>query len=124
MSARSCQHQLGLSCGMVFLTIALVGCSSCGGGAGRNDSSTPKQHTVSLSWKASSTPNVQYNIYRSTQHLGPYSRKLNPAPVSATTFTDSTVQSGATYYYVVTAVDQNSAESDYSNEATVDVPTS
>ena len=122
MTARLCQQQFIMSYGVAVLSIVLVGCASCG--SSHHDSITPKQHSVSLSWDASSTSNVQYNVYRGAQHLGPYSVKLNSAPLSSTSFTDSTVHNGTTYYYVVTAVDGDSVESDYSNEATVGIPSS
>ncbi len=50
-------------------------------------------------------------------------RKLNSSPQAGTTYVDSTVQSGTTYYYVVTAVSSSGAESSYSNQATAVVPT-
>jgi hypothetical protein len=97
---------------------------SCGCGATGNSHAAPPpaQHSVSLSWNVSSTSGVQYNIYRGTQHTGPYPTKLNSSTQATTTFTDSTVQSGTTYYYVVTAVDSNQQESDYSNEALATIP--
>lgn len=83
---------------------------------------TGTQHTVDLSWAASSTSAVSgYNTYRGTQSGGPYS-KLNSTPQASTSYADSTVQSGQTYYYVVTSVGTDSVESDYSNEATAVVP--
>lgn len=42
---------------------------------------------VTLRWTASTTPNVTYNVYRSTKTTGPYT-KLNTAPVTALTFVD------------------------------------
>ena len=39
----------------------------------------------------------------------------------ALSYTDSTVQSGTTYYYVITAVD-GQGQSGYSNQVTVTVP--
>jgi hypothetical protein len=69
-------------------------------------------HWVLLTWTASTTPSVNYNIYRGTS-IGAY-MKLNSTPVSATSYTDSTVQSGQTYYYVATAVDASGNESSYS----------
>ncbi|HXJ89153.1 MAG TPA: hypothetical protein VMS18_20210 [Candidatus Binatia bacterium] len=114
-------HRLIANCGLAVLVIASAGSLACGGE--HNGQTSPKQHTVALSWNPSSTSNVQYNVYRGTQHLGPYTTKLNSTPLPSTSFTDSTVQNGATYYYVVTAVDQQS-ESDYSNEAQIVIPTS
>jgi fibronectin type 3 domain-containing protein len=65
---------------------------------------------------------VGYNVYRGTQSGGPYA-VLNSSPNPSTSFTDSTVQAGSTYYYVVTAVDSTGTESAYSNQAQAVVPT-
>jgi fibronectin type 3 domain-containing protein len=48
---------------------------------------------------------------------------ITSSPVTVTSFTDSTVQGGSTYFYVVTAVDGNSVESSFSNEAQAVIPT-
>ncbi len=48
--------------------------------------------------------------------------KINSTLESSTAYTDSTVQSGTTYYYVVTAVDSSGSESNYSNQATAVIP--
>ncbi len=81
----------------------------------------PTQHTVDLTWNASSGA-VGYNIYRGTVSGGPYTM-INSALDSPTAYTDSTVVSGQTYYYVATAVDGNSDESGYSNQAQAVIPT-
>ncbi|MGB6251573.1 MAG: choice-of-anchor D domain-containing protein [Terriglobales bacterium] len=78
------------------------------------------QHTVDLSWNASADA-VGYNIYRGNVSGGPYSM-INSSPDSATTYIDSTVVSGNTYYYVSTAVNSESQESGYSNQATAVIP--
>jgi len=76
----------------------------------------PVQHSVSLSWMAStSTGIVGYNVYRGTVSGGPYARVTSLD--SGVTFTDSTVSAGQTYYYVVTAMDSTGTESLYSNQA-------
>jgi len=80
------------------------------------------QHTVSLSWVASTSTVVGYNVYRGTQSGGPYA-VLNSAADASTSYTDSTVQAGQTYYYVVTAVDNSGNESVNSNQAQAVVPT-
>jgi hypothetical protein len=77
-------------------------------------------HYVVLNWTASVTPSVTYNVYRSTITGGPYSQ-INLSAVSCCTFTDSSVNSGTTYYYVVRAFDGTS-ESVNSNEAKAVVP--
>jgi hypothetical protein len=82
----------------------------------------PTQHSVALSWTASPSPNIDgYNIYRSGSSGGPYG-KLNSSLNPSTTYTDSTVVDGSTYYYVTTAVNSNSQESTYSNQAQAIIP--
>jgi len=83
---------------------------------------TGAAHSVSLSWTASTSSNVTgYNVYRGTQSSGPYT-KVNSSRVAGTTYTDSTVQAGQTYYYVATAVDSSNNESVYSNQAPAVIP--
>ncbi len=53
---------------------------------------------------ASESDVVGYYVYRSTTAGGPYT-KLNSMPVTATSYADSTVTPGTTYYYTVTALD-------------------
>ena len=80
------------------------------------------QRLVALAWTASSSSGVVgYNAYRSTTSGGPYT-KLNTSLISATSYTDQTVQHGLTYYYVTTAVNSLSLESAYSNQAAATVP--
>ncbi len=82
----------------------------------------PIAHEVDLFWDPSSSPNVAgYNVYRAIQSGGPY-MKLNPVLIVSTTYTDATVMSGATYFYVVTAEDVNGVESQFSNEAVAVIP--
>jgi hypothetical protein len=83
---------------------------------------TAISHSVALSWAASTSPGViGYNVYRSATSGGSYT-KLNGSPGALTTYTDSAVQAGQTYYYVVTAVDASSNESAHSNQAQAVVP--
>jgi hypothetical protein len=70
------------------------------------------QQTVSLTWTASADT-VSYNMYRSTTSGSGYTM-INTSPNTTTAYTDSTVVSGTTYYYVTTAVDASSEESGYS----------
>jgi centrosomal CEP192-like protein len=78
-------------------------------------------HTVALSWNASSSQVIGYNVYRGTVSGGPYSR-VNASVDGSTAFTDSAVQSGQTYYYVTTAVDAGNGESPHSNQASASIP--
>jgi hypothetical protein len=80
-----------------------------------------RPHTVTLRWQASTSPVDGYNIYRSRTVGGPYT-KLNVDLVKDPSFIDSAVESGATYYYVVRAVDHARHESRNSNEIAVTIP--
>jgi hypothetical protein len=80
------------------------------------------QHTVDLSWNASTSTSISgYNVYRGTFSGGPYSR-INSALDSAFSYSDRTVQSGQTYYYVTTAVDSSGVESSYSSQVQAVIP--
>jgi hypothetical protein len=77
---------------------------------------------VALGWTSSTSTVIGYNVYRGTVTGGPYSSKLTSSPVASTQFTDTAVQSGQTYYYVVTSVDSNDVESVYSGQASASIP--
>jgi len=81
----------------------------------------PATHSVDLSWDPSTSTVAGYNIYRGTQSGGPYAR-LNSALLPSTSYSDASVQSGATYFYVTTAVDSSDLESAYSNQARAMIP--
>jgi hypothetical protein len=79
-------------------------------------------HSVLLSWDASlSYATSGYNVYRSNISGSSYA-KINSAPVPGLSYTDATVASGQTYYYVTTAVDSIGDESGFSNEIQEVVP--
>jgi hypothetical protein len=77
-------------------------------------------HSVALSWSASPSAVGFYKVYRGTVSGGPYS--VLTTNVKATTYTDSTVQSGGIYYYVTSAVDTAGTESIFSNELQSVIP--
>jgi invasion protein IalB len=81
----------------------------------------PVQHSVALTWNASTSTVSGYNVYRGTVSGGPYT-KINVSLVAVLNYTDSTVQSGTTYFYVTTAVDSSGSESVYSNEVSAPIP--
>ena len=82
----------------------------------------PPQHSVNLSWTASTSPSITgYNIYRGVKSGGPYS-KINSVLNASTLYTDTTVADGLTYYYVTTAVNSSNTESAYSNQTTAVIP--
>jgi hypothetical protein len=83
----------------------------------------PVQHySEDLTWDAITSSVIGYNVYRGTQSGGPYTKLTTPLEES-TFYTDATVESGQSYFYVVTAVDANNEESGISNEILVIVPT-
>jgi hypothetical protein len=85
---------------------------------------TTKSYNVTLSWVASSSASATgYNVYRRTSPTGT-ATKLNATPIATTTFTDTQVQLGQTYYYTATAVDSAGTESGPSNQVTAVIPTS
>ena len=82
---------------------------------------TAADHTVDLSWKASTTTDVAgYNIYRGPD--GKSWTRINATPAAFTTYTDSTVADSTTYYYSATAVDIKGVESKKSNIAKSVIP--
>jgi hypothetical protein len=78
------------------------------------------QHSVNLSWNASSSSVAGYNVYRGIAP-GTYS-KVNPTLDANTAYTDNTVVAGTTYYYAATAVNSSGAESAYSAPVHIVVP--
>jgi Abnormal spindle-like microcephaly-assoc'd, ASPM-SPD-2-Hydin/Immunoglobulin domain/Immunoglobulin I-set domain len=82
---------------------------------------TPVAHSATLSWTASSSTVVGYNVYRSTTS-GSFGAPLNGSLVSGVTYADTTVVSGTTYFYVTTAVDGSGNESVVSNEVQAVIP--
>jgi hypothetical protein len=85
-------------------------------------STSTSQHTVSLNWSPSTSTVEGYNIYRSTTSAGLYT-KLNGSLNLGTSYSDHTVVSGKTYYYVVTSVGKDSVESAFSRQVSATIPT-
>jgi Abnormal spindle-like microcephaly-assoc'd, ASPM-SPD-2-Hydin len=85
---------------------------------------TPQAHSVDVSWNASTTSNLRgYNVYRGTTTGGPYTKISSTLSPTTLAFTDLAPVSGASYYYIVTAVDGTGVESTPSNEVHVVIPT-
>jgi hypothetical protein len=82
---------------------------------------TLQAHSATLTWIASTSPVSGYNVYRGTATGGPYTL-VNASLVTVFTLTDTSVQSGATYFYVTTAVDGSGTESVFSNEVKAMIP--
>ena len=83
---------------------------------------TSTNDVVQLNWGASTSAGVVgYNVYRSTVSGGSYALIVS-SPVRGTSYSDPTVQGGITYYYVVTAVAADGAESSPSNQSSAYIP--
>lgn len=77
------------------------------------------QHTATLSWAASPSNVIGYNVYRSTS---PGTGYQLISFVSSTSFIDSSISGGQIYYWVVTAVGSTGTESTYSNQVSATIP--
>jgi hypothetical protein len=87
--------------------------------------STAVSHSVTLSWVASTSPNIAgYNVYRGTTSLsGPYgATPVNPSLITTLSYVDTSVAAGTTYYYVATAVNTSGAQSGDSTPVAATVP--
>jgi hypothetical protein len=92
--------------------------------AGFNGTGNQKgAHSVTLSWHSTAAAVLGYNVYRAVASKGPYTR-MNSSPHPRTTFTDASVLSGETYFYLTTTVSKNGIESRYSNQVQVRIPNS
>jgi trimeric autotransporter adhesin len=79
-------------------------------------------HDVILTWSASAGA-AGYDIYRGSSSGGESSTPLNTEPIAGTSYTDTSVQAGRTYYYKITAVAANgSTQSGSSSEVSATVP--
>jgi fibronectin type 3 domain-containing protein len=81
---------------------------------------SPGNAQVTVSWSATSGA-TSYNVKRATTSGGPYTTVASP---TSTSYTDTGLTNGTTYYYIVTAVN-SAGESANSSEvsATPQVPT-
>jgi endoglucanase len=76
---------------------------------------------IDLDWNDNNEQDLHsYNVYRSETSGGPYD--LVVGNVMESTYLDSGLEAGTTYYYVVTAVDTSGNESDDSDEASATTP--
>ena len=80
------------------------------------------QSTVSLAWDANTAPNIQFYVVQQAQKQGgPYGGDLY---VNGNTITAqvSNLTLGATYYFVVSAIDDRNLWSAKSNEVSITMP--
>jgi hypothetical protein len=101
-------------------TVTINGANATGVNFSASQSSS-SSYSVGLNWTASVSTVSGYNVYRGTTNAGPYT-KLNSSLITSLSYTDNTVSSGETYYYVSTSVNSSGVESGYSNQATAVIP--
>jgi len=78
---------------------------------------------VDISWDQSPSADVQgYKVYRSQTSGGPYTLISGTITITVLQFTDDSVLSGQTYFYVVTSIDINGIESAPSVEVSAPIP--
>jgi hypothetical protein len=109
VSRRKYLPHIGAGLGMVLLLTLL------------SFANTPGKHTVSLTWTASTTAGVTYNLYRGSS---PGVCNGSPTPyasnISGTSYLDTNTPAG-TYFYNVSAVG-STGESACDGEVSVTVP--
>ena len=77
---------------------------------------SPSTSSATLTWNASTSSNVSgYKVYRATAS-GAYGAPTATLQGSVTTYVSTGLQSGTTYFFVVTAFDASGTESSFSNE--------
>lgn len=83
----------------------------------------PEWHKIKISWSANVEPDVAgYNLYRGTDTLN--FTKINQSLITTTVYDDNNISINGYRYYKVSAVDQNSNESEKSPISTPVIPVS
>ena len=108
-----------LICSAALLS-ALCGCGLTSSNTPLSRSVNGSGHSVTLRWDPSTSTVKGYNIYRALATGGPFTL-LSSMDVN-TSFTDSVVQAGQTYFYAVTSVSSDDTESGFSNVTSVTIP--
>jgi Abnormal spindle-like microcephaly-assoc'd, ASPM-SPD-2-Hydin/Fibronectin type III domain len=92
------------------------------GFAGLGVANSTTTSSVHLQWNPSSSSGIAgYYVYRSTSQTGVF-QKLNESPEASTSYTDTSVSPGTTYYYKVTSVDSDEIESSFSETVSATIP--
>lgn len=109
------------------LLLMLMGLAACQKRVHTTPTPTPHARTVALSWSASITSGVTYNVYRAPQACtariarNGYT-KINAEPVAGLTYSDPAVPAGTYCYYATSYLAGASPpESEPSNKAQADV---
>jgi|GEM_PF-5193236 len=93
--------------------------------APRNLSASENANNVAieLDWDAVDEEGISYRIYRNTNSSVPTTDEYLIDTSQSSKFTDSDVERGVRYYYLVTSLDRGQNESEASNQASAVLPT-
>jgi fibronectin type 3 domain-containing protein len=90
--------------GGTWLAVAFAASSALAQAASPCPAPTPGAPHVCLTWTASTTAGVTYNVYRATVTKGEnYSTPLASVPVGQLFYYDASVAVGTQYFYTITA---------------------
>jgi hypothetical protein len=92
-------------------SLAVIPVTGSGAASSRN--------AVKLNWEGSPVTVAGYVVYRSSDSSGPYTRVSH---AMAPEYIDTGLAAGHTYYYVVTSLDADEVESEYSPPMSATVP--
>jgi hypothetical protein len=70
---------------------------------------------LTVAWTASTSPSVTYNVFRTTNPAGGVYTQANPSPLAVTSYLDTALTNGTSYYYYVVATDPLGFDSRWSN---------
>jgi len=110
--------------GIVLFTLTSLALSGCGGAPSQSPTVQVTPHSVTLSWTAAASPVSGYAVYRSTADpTGPFYPLTITLP-GTTSYTDTNVVAGETYFYTLTAFDSANLQSlpSYAISATIPSP--
>lgn len=118
---------------LLFASLAWAACSAGGSNEGPPEDTTPPEAPsglaatssdaeVGVEWEPSEAADLDgYNLYRDTTSISSLGERMpvnGSTLVAETALADTDVDNGTTYYYRVTAVDENGNESGGSSEVT------
>jgi fibronectin type 3 domain-containing protein len=106
---------------LVPLGILALGLAGCQRKSPQTRLESLGTHKATLTWRASTSPVSGYRVYRATNPNVPPDL-IAVTPADMTRFTDTKVEAGRTYFYVVKAFDSANKESAPSTKVTATIP--
>lgn len=105
------------------ICLFLLGITACASSDSTpiSETATPTGETATLSWDASAGPDLAgYKIYQATAS-GAHGAPIATVPTDLTSYTVTGLETGTTYFFVVTAYNSDGSESSFSNEVSKSV---